>query len=440
MPDHSAIEVVDPTPRCATLPEWLAWQEGLHLREIDLGLERCQGVAKRLGLRAPSYRVISVGGTNGKGSSVALLEAILRAAGLRVATYTSPHLLRYNERIRVNGVAAEDEAICGAFERVDAARAGTSLTYFEFGTLAALDLFQRQAVDVAVLEVGLGGRLDAVNIVDADVALVAAIDIDHTEWLGPDRASIAREKAGIFRRGRSAVCSDPQPPHTLIEHAEVVGAPLFLSQRDYRYESHGALWSWWSNTRHLSDLPRPALLGDYQLQNAAGVLMALEQLAPGLSVGADAIRQGLASVRLSGRFEILPGAVEHILDVAHNPQAARALAANLAARAVAGETHAVLGILRDKDSRGVFAALQGVVDRWYLASLGGTRGTDSRHLLAVLEAVGVTGAASFRSPGEALAAAQARARDGARIVVTGSFLTVAAALHYLDRGERSERF
>ncbi len=415
-----------------SLAEWLAWQEKLHVQEIELGLERCYRVAKRLNLMPPAYPVVTVGGTNGKGSSVAMLDIILRAAGYRVATYTSPHVTRYNERVRTNGEPVSDERLCEAFERVEAARQDTSLTYFEFGTLAALSIFQRTPLDVAVLEVGLGGRLDAVNLVDADVALVTALDIDHVEWLGPDRASIAKEKAGIFRPGRPAVCSDPEPPQTLTRHAEEIGSLLRLVGRDYRFRVLDAGWDWQGVSTSYRGLPRPNLAGTYQYQNAAGVLMVLEALADRLPVPEDAIRQGLSQVRLAGRFQIIPGDIEYVLDVAHNPQGAEALAQNLSQRPVAGQTHMVIGMLKDKDCQGIFRALKGVVDHWYVAGLPGNRGASAQLLTRELAAAGVADAnRAYNGVALAVAEAQALAKPGDRVVATGSFLTVSAVIELL---------
>ncbi len=386
-----------------------------------------------MGLRTPPYCVVSVGGTNGKGSSVAMLDAILRAAGYRVGTYTSPHLRRYNERVRLAGVPVEDGRLCEAFERVDRARGLTSLTYFEFGTLAALDIFQRSDLEVGVLEVGLGGRLDAVNLVDADAALITAIGIDHVEWLGAEREDIAREKAGILRAGRPAICSDPDVPVAIVEQARRLGAPLYCPGGEYRYTMDGHHWSWAYGARSLERLPRPALLGEYQVQNAAGVLMVLEVLAGRLPVTEQAIRHGLVDLRLCGRFQVVPGAVEQILDVAHNPQAAGVLAAALRQRPVRGATHAVIGMLKDKDCRGVLAALRGLVDAWYFVDLPGSRGATGRYLAEELSAMGIVAPASdYRDIGAALEAARSRTRPGDRILITGSFLTVAGALALVD--------
>jgi dihydrofolate synthase/folylpolyglutamate synthase len=411
------------------LSDWLRWQEGLHVREIDLGLERARLVLERLGLPQPAWPVITVAGTNGKGSTVAMLESLLRSAGLRVGCYSSPHLLRYNERIRIDGLPVLDEPLCEAFARVDAARGEVSLTYFEFGTLAAFDLFSRAGLDAAVLEVGLGGRLDAVNVLDADVAVVTGIGIDHVEWLGPDRESIGREKAGVFRAGRIAVCSDPEPPASIARHAAAVGAELRQLGRDFHYRATAEGWEWQGRRTRLVELPRPALPGRVQLQNAAGVLAAIEALGRPALLEPATVARGLTSVRLPGRFQVLPGAPPLILDVAHNPHAAERLAETLAEQARVPRTVAVTGMLRDKDAAGVFERLVPFVDAWYLCELDSPRAAPAARLAQALagltEPRNVHLAATVPA---ALAAARADAGADGRVLVFGSFLTVAAAL------------
>ena len=415
--------------RFNTLAEWLAWQETLHPLAIDLGLERVAAVARDLDLLTPVCPVITVAGTNGKGSSVALLDAILRAAGYRVGTYTSPHLLRYNERIRIDGDMASDAAICRAFARVDAARGERSLTYFEFGTLAALCLFAEAGLDVMVLEVGLGGRLDAVNILDADVALVTGIDIDHSAWLGSDRDSIGREKAGIFRAGRPAVCGDPTPPASVPDCARALGAHWQGRDGAFSYHRHETDWDWVSGGCRQAGLPFPALPGAHQLDNAAAVLQVLACLEARLPVTRAALEQGLRSVALPGRFQVFPGAVERVLDVAHNPQGGRGLARTLAARPVAGRTPGVLAMLADKDVQAFAEPLLPQVDHWYLAGLDVPRGLDAATLQARLEDRIPPGRRELSATVEAAYQhAMARARPGDRVLVCGSFHTVAAVL------------
>lgn len=415
--------------RFATLNEWLAWQETLHAQEIDLGLERVSRVLERLGRTHPPYTVLTVGGTNGKGSCVAMLESVLRAAGYRVAAYTSPHLLRYNERIRIGGVEVDDATLCRAFERVDQARGDITLTYFEFGTLAALDIFHDAGLDVAILEVGLGGRLDAVNVVDADVALITSIDLDHTEWLGADRESVGREKAGILRAGRPAVCGDPHPPNSLVTLAQLLGTPLYCLERDFGYAKDMSGWRWWSSVGRRDALPLPNLYGDFQLQNAAAVLMVLELVREELPVGQDHLRRGLSEIQLRGRFQVLSGPVERILDVAHNAHGAAALAQALRQRPCTGRTLAVVAILGDKDVEGIGRNMRAVIDIWYAAGLDVLRGQSGAALAERLAAVHPE-APIFVHPRVCDAYAQALqdARPGDRVVAFGSFYTVALVL------------
>ena len=417
--------------RFATLQDWLAWQETLHPSEIELGLERVAAVAQRMALLPAPFIVITVGGTNGKGSTVAMLEAILLTAGYRVGAYTSPHLLRYNERVRVNGAAVEDAQLCDAFERVDQARATTSLTYFEFGTLAAVDIFRRQGVDVAILEVGMGGRLDAVNVFEPDAAIVTTVDLDHAQWLGDTREAVGYEKAGIYRSGRPAVFGSTDIPQSVLDHADRIDVPLRRFGCDFGYTAEGRLWRWWAGggPQH-NNLPLPALRGRSQLQNAAGVLMVLELLAARLPVAEEHIRSGLQAVQLPGRFQLVAGEVPLILDVAHNPQAAAELSSNLDALPTDGRTLAVLGMLADKDMSQVAAILARRIDRWFLATLPAARGAGAGQLADALQAVGVPAErlTTFDSVAGALAKARRDAKAGDRIVVFGSFFTVAEAL------------
>ncbi len=386
-----------------------------------------------MALRVPSYAVITVAGTNGKGSTVAMLDAILRAAGYRVGAYTSPHLVRYNERIRIDGVEASDSELCRAFERIEQARGATPLTYFEFGTLAAFECFHRARIDVAVLEVGMGGRLDAVNAVDADCAVLTAIDIDHTAWLGSTRAAIAREKAGVFRGGRPAVVSDPDPPAAVAEVAAAVGARLYRIDRDFSFERTEGGWNWRGPDRVRTGLPLPAMRGDYQLLNAAGVLMALELLADRFPVTQANIRDGLLNAVVQGRFQVLPGRPTRVLDVGHNPHAARALAATLRQQPVRGRSIAVFGMLKDKDVAGVAQALAGSFDAWHVATLTGERGAAADELAVTLHAHGVTAPISlYADPISAYEAACRAARDEDRVVVFGSFYTVGDILARLS--------
>ena len=415
--------------RPTTLEGWLAYLETLHPKAIALGLERVALVHSRMdaSLACP---VITVTGTNGKGSTCAMLEAMYRCAGHRTGLYTSPHLLRYNERVRIDGEAERDDALIAAFNAVEDARGDVPLTYFEFGTLAAFAIFARAKLDVAVLEVGLGGRLDAVNIVDADVAVVTSVDIDHVDYLGHTREDIGREKAGIFRAARPIVCADPAPPASLVAHARELGAPILQIGRDYGYSAQDRQWQYWGPGGKRHGLPFPALRGAYQLANASTALAAIDLLRERLHVGAGAVRDGLVAVELQGRFQVLPGVPTIVLDVAHNPHAARALATTLAAMGRFPQTIAVLGILADKDLGGVIGAMRERVDRWFVATLPGPRGASAARVVATLVDAGVAAETTraFDDVGAAFAAARAAASDADRIIVFGSFLTVAAVL------------
>lgn len=420
-----------PAARFGTLAEWLAWQEKLHFTAIELGLDRCRRVAEIMGLLPAAYYVVSIAGTNGKGSCAAMLDRMLRSAGYRVGLYTSPHLLAYNERIRIDGHPARDQDLCEAFARIDRARGDISLTYFEFGTLAAMDLFQSRPVDIAVMEVGMGGRLDAVNMLDADVSLVTTIDLDHQRWLGPDRQAIGREKAGIFRSLRPAVCGDPDPPPSVMETAHVVGANLLRSGHDFHHARSRDGWSWRSGLARYERLPVPGGQ-DCQVRNAAAVLMVIEAMAARFPVPREAVCAALADFSLPGRFQTVPGDPELVLDVAHNAQAAAVLADQLEARPAKGRTLLVLGMLDDKDHRAFARALQGRVDSWYLAKLDDPRGATGTALAgAVAEVAGEGGYGAFDGVAAALGRARADARPGDRILVTGSFVTVAGAMRSL---------
>ena len=410
-----------------TLDDWLRWQETLHPRAIALGLDRVAGVASRLGLPERRPPTITIGGTNGKGSSAHLAALIYREAGYRVGLYTSPHLQRYNERVRIDGAEIDDAALCRAFAAIEEARADTALTYFEFGTLAALWLFREAAVDVQVLEVGLGGRLDAVNLVDADVALITSIGIDHTDWLGPDRNSIGREKAGIFRAGHPAVVAEPDPPAGLVDAAAALGAVLRRVGVDFEFEQHRASFDWWSAQRRLDRLPLPGLAGGAQLRNAAGVIAATEALQVRCPVEESALRRALPRLRLPGRCEHRG---RFVLDVAHNREAAEVLAARLQQLEDTGPRVLVLGMLADKPHATFVKALDSCFDALVLVDLPPPRGLAAT---ALREQLGRQGDVQCcDNMAAALAAASARAGRGGRIIVTGSFLTVAAAVALID--------
>ena len=415
--------------RFDTLQEWLSWQEQLHPNPIDLGLERSRRVLESLGLAKPPYRMLTVGGTNGKGSSVAFAEAMLRAGGYRVGAYTSPHILRYTERIRVEGQDVSDAELCASFERIERVRGEMSLTYFEFGTLAAFDILAQRGVEVAVLEVGLGGRLDAVNAVDPDAALVASVGLDHQDWLGPDRESIGYEKAGIYRRGRPAIYGDREPPASLLQHAGSIGARLQLLGRDFDWREEGGRWTWRGRNAVLRDLPGPALPGRIQYDNASAVIAALKSIEDLLPLTEQAVREGLTNAAVPARFQRMPGEVECIFDVAHNPDAARVLALNLEDMPAAGRTFGVMGMFRDKAAEEVARALAPRLDRWYLGGIEGARGQNAKDLGRRVRAA-LPGAAigEYATVPDAYAAARQKATAGDRIVVFGSFQTVAAIL------------
>jgi dihydrofolate synthase / folylpolyglutamate synthase len=418
-----------------SLSEWLSWQETLHPSAIDLGLDRLLRTLQRLGWRRPSAPVVTIGGTNGKGSSAALTAAILAAAGHRVGVFTSPHLIRYHERITIAGREVSDASLIAAFERIDRAREADTLTFFEFNTLAALLVFETAGLDAIVLEVGMGGRLDAVNVVDPDVALVTSIALDHCDWLGGDLESIGREKAGIFRPGRPAVFGARTAPESIEATAASLGADLLRLGRDFDWAQNAGRWTWRGRSRVLADLPPPALAGEVQFDNAAAVLCVLECLADRLPHGRAAIETGLRSVHLPGRFQSLTrGGREWILDVAHNPAAAKMLAAQLAARPLSGRTIAVCGILADKDIEGVGAALLDAIDTWVTAGLPGPRAVTSAQLAERLRRIGAHVAATADTVVAACSAAQSLAAPGDRIVVFGSFLTVGPALEALCSG------
>ncbi|HEX2667621.1 MAG TPA: bifunctional tetrahydrofolate synthase/dihydrofolate synthase [Gammaproteobacteria bacterium] len=414
--------------RFRTLPEWLAWQEQLHPDVIDLGLHRVRHVLAALKLDRPAYPILTVGGTNGKGSCVSFAEAMLMAAGRKTGAYVSPHLLRYNERVRVDGDDVTDEEFCESFARIDAVRGDLKVTYFEFGTLAAIDIFARRGVEAAVLEVGLGGRLDAVNALDPDAALVSSIGLDHQDWLGPDRESIGREKAGIFRAGKPAVCGDREPPASLRDYATTLHADLRLIGRDFEHHPAGEGWTWRGREGSYTGLPAPALPGHIQYDNAASVIAAL-QASERLRVPEVAIRRGLTEARIPARFQRVSGPVETVFDVSHNPDAARVLSENLLAAPAQGRSFAVVGMFKDKAAEEVARALAGRFQRWYLGGLEGPRGQSAAALAArVHAALPEAELGQFPSVPAAYAAAMGEARPGDRVVVFGSFQTVAAVL------------
>jgi dihydrofolate synthase/folylpolyglutamate synthase len=414
----------------ASLAQWLAYLESIHHRPIDMGLDRVRAMATRLDLLPLDPVVIVVGGTNGKGSTCAMLESILLQAGYSTALYTSPHLIDFNERARLSGEPASDALLIEQFEAVEKARGDTSLTYFEFTTLAILRLFKQAAPDVIILEVGLGGRLDAVNIVDADCSIITSVDLDHQEYLGPTRETIGFEKAHIYRPHRPAICGDPVPPQSLLDHARAIGADLWRFGQDFNYSGDKQQWSYGGRSQRRNALAYPALRGANQLLNASAALAALEALRDRIPVPAQSVRQGLLLVELPGRFQVLPGRPTVILDVAHNPHAMGVLAANLDNMGFHPYTHAVVGMMADKDLVGTLRHLKGKVDHWHLCNLPAPRGATAERLAQVLAELGIEAGAessihTHQTPAQAWAAARAAADENDRIVICGSFVTVA---------------
>ena len=415
------------------LDEWLEWQQQIHPAEIELGLERIGAVWKRLHPESFKPFLITVGGTNGKGSCVAYLEAMLMAASWRVGCYTSPHLVRYNERIRVDGKEIDDLTLCKAFERIEAARGDIPLTYFEFGTLAALDIFSNLELDVAVLEVGLGGRLDASNLLDADAALVTSIGLDHQQWLGDDLDKIGREKAGILRPGQPSVFGEPDPPHGFIEAAGEIGANVHYCGRDYRYRFEENGWSWQSGSSHRSGLPLPALRGKHQVQNAAAVMTLLALVQERLPVSVQAIKEGLHNVSVQGRFQVVNGSPTLIFDVAHNREAAKSLAANLGAMPPFKRFNAVFSMFSDKPVEEVVAQLDRFIDVWHIYALPEPRGIEVQELRRRIDSGGIRGTVSgYDNLKQALAGAGEGLGESDAVLVFGSFEVVGEALALLE--------
>ena len=426
-----------------TLDDWLALLESRHplgVDGIELGLDRVAKVKINLGQRE-TCPVILVAGTNGKGSCCAMLEGVLRNAAYRVGLYTSPHLLRYNERIRIDANAVSDDVLCAAFAKVEKARGDTYLSYFEFGTLAAWEVFADASLDAVILEVGLGGRLDATNIYRAACTLVTTIDLDHQAFLGDTREAIGFEKAGIFRAGVTAICGDAKPPESLLNHAKHVGAPLRVMGQDFGYMPQEQQWQYWSfrdvagqrEVVRRSSMAYPGLRGANQLANAASVLAVLDALAEALPVAMKDVRQGLHELSLAGRFQVLPGRPVTVLDVAHNPQAARVLADNLSGMGFHRRTWAVFGMMADKDIGAVIDALRGQVTDWLPCELPGRRAATTNSLVALLEARNLHVVGPRTDASSALSFAKGNANLDDRILVFGSFLTVAAALKFLGR-------
>jgi dihydrofolate synthase/folylpolyglutamate synthase len=419
-----------------TLEDWLAHCERLHPKEIDMTLARVVELRDRLGLKFEAP-VVMVAGTNGKGSTCAMLESVALRAGYRVGLYIKPHLVHFQERCRVGGEPVKAESLLPFFEAVEAARGDVALTYFEFTTLAIMLRLASEPLDLVILEVGLGGRLDAVNCIDADCAVITSIDLDHTEYLGPDRESVGREKAHIMRPGRAVVVSDPMPPASIAAHATAVGADLRQLGRDFSYSGDRQQWQWSGRGKRFSGLAYPALRGVNQLLNAAGVLAVFEALYERLPISAQAVRSGLAMVELPGRFQVLPGQPALVLDVAHNPHAVAALAQNLDQMGFFPRTHVVFGAMADKDLAEIFGKMAHLVDAWHFTDLAIPRAAKAQALAAQFQQLREQGAfktppqvtiAEHADPLEALAAAAEAADPADRILVFGSFFTVGGVL------------
>jgi len=418
-----------------TLSEWLSWQEGFHPLAIDLGLERADQVYAALNPGRSKPLTITVAGTNGKGSCVAYLEAIYRAQGYRVGAYTSPHILKYNERIKIDGEPVADALICEAFARIESVRDNQSLSYFEFGTLAALDIFWRSGLDIQLLEVGLGGRLDVVNIVDPDVALVSSIGIDHVNWLGNTRESIGREKAGIFRANVPAIVGDPNPPTSLIQTAIDKKAQLYCIGKDFGYTKQDSNWDWCAGDQHLS-LPEPALKGEHQYRNAASVILAVNLLTDRLPVSVEAMRSGLAQVKLAGRFQLITGDIPVLLDVGHNPEAVETLANYLAVNFHGKRISAVFAMMKDKDISGVLEIMKPVVDQWFFTPLANPRATPETMMHEIFLQSGIHKVSfGFTGFADAFGAAKSQAQKDELLLVFGSFFLVSDCLNEFGKSE-----
>lgn len=414
----------DPAGGGRALSQWLAHIESVHFRSVDLGLDRVSAVLQKLLPQGPSFIVITVAGTNGKGSAVEMLSAIYSQTNLCVGTYTSPHLVSYTERVQVNRQEVAQSELCAAFEEIERSRVDIPLTYFEFGTLAALLIFQNRGVQLALLEVGMGGRLDAVNAVDPSVALISSVAIDHQSWLGSDREAIAVEKAGIMRKSRPVICAEPEPPLTIAQQAERIGAKLYQLGEHFSYTSHGDRWHWIGPGVEMKNLPMPQMIGGFQLQNASGVLMVVTALSHAVSLSEGQIHRGLSSARLRGRFEIVQSEPMIVLDVAHNLAAAVELSLNLDAFSVDGQTLAVCGMLQDKPVAEIAAQLETTVDAWYLGSIQDARGCTADELAQAIKTRTTKPIFTHDSVVAAYHAACKRAAFSDRIVVFGSFHTV----------------
>ncbi|MBT2971651.1 MAG: bifunctional tetrahydrofolate synthase/dihydrofolate synthase [gamma proteobacterium symbiont of Ctena orbiculata] len=419
--------------RFESLEQWLGWQASYHPTEIDLGLQRVATVWRRLRPEGVQSRVVTVAGTNGKGSSVAMLESIYCQAGITVGCFTSPHLVRYNERIRLNGKPVSDRQLCRAFEIIDQARERISLSYFEFATLAALICFTEEKPELIILEVGLGGRLDAVNIIDADIALITTVDLDHTDWLGDDIETIGREKAGIIRSHQPVVLGDRAMPQSVLVHAEQLDADTYLSRREFDYRSTRQGWQWQGPNGEVLELPEPGLTGGKQLQNASAVVMVCHLLQESLPLHPDAIARGLQQVRLPGRLQFVAGKPAMLLDVAHNRQSLESLGEALRQLHWQGSVYALFGMLEDKDAADAVDLIGPYLAGWHLIDLDGWRGRKAEQLAVALRRAEVKQPVScYHGFAEAYRACREQAGPEDLMLVFGSFRIVGEAMHYLD--------
>jgi dihydrofolate synthase/folylpolyglutamate synthase len=417
-----------------TLKGWLDWQESLHPLAIDLGLERAAQVFHALNPNGIKPLTITVAGTNGKGSCIAYLEAIYRAQGYRVGAYSSPHILKYNERIKIDGLPVSDELICEAFARIESVRGGTSLSYFEFGTLAALDIFRHSGLDIQLLEVGLGGRLDAVNIVDPDVALISSIGIDHVDWLGTTRTAIGWEKAGIFRANTPAIVGDCNPPQSLLQSAADKNAQLYCIDKDFYYKKQATTWEWLDGIKTISQLPEPGLKGEHQYRNASAVILAVQLLAKSLPVSDESIRVGLKNCRLLGRFQLINDKIPVLLDVGHNPDAVKTLLDYLIKTFPGKRIHAVFSMMKDKDIAAVLEIMNPVVFDWFFAPLANPRAATESLMREIFSHSSVTRVSfGYKGFAQAFNAAKNQAQADDLLLVFGSFFLVSDCLNEFEK-------
>ena len=422
--------------RFDSLKGWLDWQENFHPISIDLGLDRVNRVYRALNPSQKKPITITVAGTNGKGSCIGYLEAIYRAQGYRVGTYSSPHILKYNERIKINGEPVADNLICNAFSKIDAVRDETSLSYFEFGTLAALEIFQNANLDIQLLEVGLGGRLDAVNIVEPDITLITSIAIDHVDWLGSTREAIGQEKSGIFRANIPAIVGDPNPPESLLEIANTKKAPLYLINSDFKYSKHDTTWDWTSKQRIITDIPEPGLKGEHQFRNASSAILAVDLLSKKLFVDNDAIRNGIKNIDLLGRFQLIDAKIPVLLDVGHNPEAVKTLVDYLTIAFPNKKIHAIFSMMKDKDIASVLEIMNPVIYDWFFTPLSNPRTVPEETMKNIFSNSSVAKVSfGYKDFNDAFKAAQGQSQPNDLLLVFGSFFLVSECLNEFKKSE-----